>query len=185
MGHALPLDLSKTRLTSTGTDFLQPCDQLQTLLLPEWVIDIPDSLPCPGRKAEAILLPARITLLGTLPFQTAPFLRLMDLSRTVVEELPSCFLSDAPNLMDVRFPKLLKFIRHNVFSRTALRKVNLLHTKIHFNGIGFCEFSPLKRLDVPETYSQKRPELARVIRRPSAQEKSGPPQSPPTNPTSD
>ncbi len=86
------LDLLKTVLTAVGADFLQQCAHLQTLLLPEWLVDIPENLPCPGRMAEAIILPMEDLV---APSQHAPFLRLMDLKQTVVRILPFGFLSAA------------------------------------------------------------------------------------------
>jgi hypothetical protein len=149
--HVMSLDLSKTLLTSVGTDFLQKCDRLQTLLLPEWLVDIPD-LPCAGRMAEAIVLPRAIKYLVAPSFQHAPFLRLMDLKQTVVRILPFGFLSDAPNLINVRLPESLEYIYEDVFLRTSLRTVNLRHTKLRLIGDRFCAFSPLRRLYVPEGF---------------------------------
>jgi hypothetical protein len=146
------LDLSKTLLTSVGADFLQKCDRLQTLLLPEWLIDIPENLPFAGRMAEAIVLPRCIEVLGAPSFQHAPFLRLMDLSQTVVKFLPHGTLSAAPNLIDVRLPRSLEYIFNDVFLRTSLRTVNLRHTNLRFIGDRFCAFSPLRRLYVPEDF---------------------------------
>ncbi len=146
------LDLSKTLLTSVDVGFLHRCERLQTLLLPEWLIDIPGNLPRPGRMAETIVLPSIIEDLGWPSFERAPFLRLMDLSQTSAGYLPSCFLSDAPNLIDVKLPGSLRRIYYNVFLRTSLRTVNLRHTKLSFIGANFCEFSPLSRLYLPKGF---------------------------------
>jgi hypothetical protein len=150
------LDLSKTVLTAVGADFLQQCAHLQTLLLPEWLVDIPENLPCPGRMAEAIVLPSTIKYLVAPSFQHAPFLRLMDLKQTVVTILPFGFLSDAPNLINVRLPDSLQMIADDVFMHTSLRSVNLRHTKLCLVGRRFCAFSPLRRLYVPEEFPLER-----------------------------
>jgi hypothetical protein len=134
------LDLSKTVLTAVGADFLQQCAHLQTLLLPEWLVDIPENLPCPGRMAEAIVLPSTIEFLVAPSFQHAPFLRLMDLKQTVVRILPFGFLSDAPNLINVRLPDSLQMIADDVFMHTSLRSVNLRHPRLCLVGRRFCAF---------------------------------------------
>jgi hypothetical protein len=146
------LDLSKTLLTSVGAGFLQQCDQLQALLLPEWLIDIPENLPCPGRMAEAVALPGSIDDLGGPCFLRAPFLRVMDLSQTTLRYLPSGFLSEAPHLVDVRLPGSLELILNDVFLRTSLPIVDLRHTKLRSIGMRFCAFSPLTQLYVPEGF---------------------------------
>jgi hypothetical protein len=158
------LDLSKTRLTSIGIDFLQKCDQLQRPQLPEWLIDVPENLPCPGRTAEAIVLPSSILYFGRSSFHRAPVLRLMDLSQTMVKQLPDRFLSDAPNLIDVRVPNSLQAIGCHVFARTSLRRLDLHHTNVFFIGAGLCQFSPLKRLHVPENCSFHTTQPVNVVR---------------------
>jgi hypothetical protein len=156
------LDLSKTLLTSVGAGFLQQCDQLQTLLLPEWFIDIPANLPCAKRTTETIILPGSIDDLGSPSFVCAPFLRSMDLSQTTLRYLPSGFLSEAPNLTDVRLPVSLEFICDDVFLRTSLLTVDLRLTKLRCIGERFCAFSPLKQLYVPEGFSPRL--VARIMR---------------------
>jgi hypothetical protein len=166
--------LQRVDLSSSRVDFIEEnvlCNNPRLeegfpLLLPEWVTDIPENLPCAGRMAKAIVLPRSIKELGRSAFKRAPFLRVMDLSQSSVAYLPIGFLSDAPNLIDVRLSRSLEMICDEVFLRTSLHAVDLRNTKLRFIGTRFCADSPLRRLYVPEGFVLQEPclTLAGVIR---------------------
>ena len=148
------LNFSQATFT-TLDDVFYSLPRLKNVTLPETLTSISEGAFKYCKALEQVTFPASLTTIGESAFESCTKLKVADMSKTQIKELPKRLFADCGSLEQVDFPSSLTTIGNAGFLNcSALTKVDLYNTALTTIGdSAFVNAKELTRIALPDTIS--------------------------------
>ena len=148
------VDFSQATFT-TLDDVFYSLPKLKNITLPETLTSISEGAFKYCKALEQVTFPASLTTIGESAFESCTKLKVADMSKTQIKELPKRLFANCESLEQVDFPSSLTTIGIADFLNcSALAKVDLYNTALTTIGdSAFVNAKGLTRIALPDTIS--------------------------------
>ena len=148
------VDFSQATFT-TLNDVFYSLPRLKNITLPETLTSISEGAFKYCKALEQVTFPASMTTIGESAFESCTKLKVADMSKTQIKELPKRLFADCESLKQVDFPSSLTTIGNAGFLNcSALAKVDLYNTALTTIGdSAFVNAKGLTQIALPDTIS--------------------------------
>ena len=148
------VDFSQATFT-TLDDMFYSLPKLKNITLPETLTSISEGAFKYCKALEQVTFPASLTTIGESAFESCTKLKVADMSKTQIKELPKRLFANCESLEQVGFPSSLTTIGIAGFLNcSALAKVDLYNTALTTIGdSAFVNAKGLTRIALPDTIS--------------------------------
>lgn len=147
-------DFSQATFT-TLDDVFYSLPKLKNITLPETLTSISEGAFKYCKALEQVTFPASLTTIGESAFESCTKLKIVDMSKTQIKELPKRLFANCESLEQVDFPSSLTTVGIAGFLNcSALAKVDLYNTALTTIGdSAFVNAKGLTRIALPDTIS--------------------------------
>lgn len=148
------VDFSQATFT-TLDDVFYSLPKLKNITLPETLTSISEGAFKYCKALEQVTFPASLTTIGESAFESCTKIKVADMSKTQIKELPKRLFANCESLEQVDFPSSLTTIGIAGFLNcSALAKVDLYNTALTTIGdSAFVNAKGLTRIALPDTIS--------------------------------